>query len=140
MTQRVQGDQAAWKQHTPGGNGEVCCPPAIVPILNDLGALVPQVMPAPEGQQTQVVTFATNLDPNGVTVEFYQRPKEPANTAGPPTVDNVAIIPGTPIFPDAIVTDLTPPLGGAGDVWMMRISNACGCCAFDFMLIEVAAN
>lgn len=120
-----------------GGAGSSCCPPAIVPILDGVGNVVPQVVPAFVTVQAQLIVFATNLDPNGVSVEFFQRPKEPVNAAGPPTVDNVAVVAGGANFPDAVVVDFTPLPGGETDVWMVRVTNACGCCAFDALLVEI---
>jgi hypothetical protein len=106
--------------------------------VDGVGVLVPQVVPAFPTVQAQLVVFATNLDPNGVTVEFFMRPKEPPNTFPPPTVDNVVVVPGpVPNFPDAVVVDFTPVLGSDAEVWMVRLTNACGCCAFDTLLVEI---
>jgi hypothetical protein len=136
-TQRVQGWPGGpqYKQFVDG-----CCPPAILPSLDPAtGDFVPNVQQPDEGIPFDLDILATNLDdaPAVPTVEFYQPPGAPPNAEPPPTVNTVTVTPGAANNADLVTANITAAANSAGDVWYVRLTNACGCCAFTDIVLQI---
>ena len=119
MTERVQGSQAGWKEHVPGGNGAVCCAPQVKLAEDEPDFSVEQ------GQAAVSVDFLAGdcgLD-EPLVVTALADPFFPGSVA--PIVGLVTVGPVGGVQVIRVLLNTEVPANGR---FVLQIANACGCC------------
>ena len=119
MTERVQGTQSAWKNHVPGGNGALCCPPReLSQQMFEAFAFIYTT----GGTPTLDLDASTCGQDEPLSGEIRPSIFNPPGPFVPPVVSLITVGPN-------LVRVLIDATGATDGDYVLELTNACGCCA-----------